>query len=189
MKNTALIMIDLQNDYFPKGRMELVAAEEAAGKAKLLLEYARKHEVVVVFLQHIAMQPGATFFLSGTRGIEIHDSLQPMETEKVFRKHFPNSFRETGLEAYLQDLGITQLVLCGMMTHMCVDATVRAAFDKGYSCILSHDACATTALQFQGESIAASHVHGSFMAALGAIYAQVATAEECIQMLVKQSQQ
>lgn len=183
MKKTALIMIDLQNDYFPGGRMVLSGAEEAVEQAKLLLEHARKNEINIVYLKHIAINQEAKFFLPDTRGVDIHDALQPLETEELFQKHYPNSFRETGLGTYLQKQDIEQLLFCGMMSHMCVDATVRAAFDFGYSCLLAHDACATRALQFQQQTIGASQVHGSFMAALGARYAQVATAEECIQIV------
>ena len=183
MEKTALIMIDLQNDYFPGGRMELVGSEEAADKAKLLLEHARTNGINVIFLKHISIYPGATFFLPDTSGIEIHEKLYPLETEELFEKSYPNSFRETGLGEYLQQQKIRQLLLCGMMTHMCVDATVRAAFDEDYSCLLAHDACATRALQFRGQTIDALQVHGSFMAALASRYAKVATAEECIKIL------
>jgi len=183
MKKTALIMIDLQNDYFQGGRMELVGAEEAVDKANLLLNHARKNGINVVFLKHISIYPGATFFLPDTKGIEIHDALQPLETEELFQKHYPNSFRKTGLGDYLQEQEIQQLLFCGMMSHMCVDATVRAAFDKDYACLLAHDACATRNLQFAKQEIDAASVHGSFMAALGAVYAQVMKTEECIQLL------
>ena len=185
MEKTALIMIDLQNDYFPGGRMELVGAEKAGDKAKLLLDYARKNGINVIFLKHISSSPGATFFLPDTSGIEIHDTLQPLETEELFKKSYPNSFRETGLGEYLQQQKIRQLLFCGMMSHMCIDATIRAAFDKDYSCLLAHDACATRNLQFRGQTIDASQVHGSFMAALAARYAKVVTAEECIEILEK----
>lgn len=181
--DTALVMIDFQMDYFPEGRMELVGAEAAAARAQELLQHCRQLELPVVYLQHISVQPGATFFLPETGGIDLHGSLQPLGTETVLKKHYPNSFRDTGLQKLLRGQGIERLVFCGMMSHMCVDATVRAAFDLGFSCLLAHDACATRNLQFGEREIDAASVHGSFMAALGAVYAQVVQTEECIRLL------
>lgn len=163
--------------------MELVGAEAAAAKAQDLLRHCRQLELPVVSLQHIADRPGATFFLPETNGIALHPFLKPPAAGTVLKKHSPNSFRATGLEELLRGQGIKRLVLCGMMTHMCVDATVRAAFDLGFSCLLAHDACATRDLQFGEQEIDAASVHGAFMAALGAVYAQVMTTEQCIQLL------
>lgn len=183
MKKTALLIIDIQNDYFSGGRMELVGADKALHNAKKLLDCARTANLPVIFMHHVAEQEGAAFFLPNTQGVELHKELVPRENEVVMKKHFPNSFRETGLDELLQVKNISQLLICGMMSHMCVDATTRAAFDKGYDCVLAHDACATRDLQFFGKTIAAEDVHGAFMAALGARYAQVATSDECVKLL------
>ncbi len=99
--DTALVMIDFQKDYFPEGRMELVGAEAAAARAQELLQHCRQLELPVVYLQHISVQPGATFFLPETGGIDLHGSLQPLGSETVLRKHYPNSFRDTGLKALI----------------------------------------------------------------------------------------
>jgi len=186
MKNTALLLIDLQNDYFPGGRMELSGAEEALINAEKLLNYAREKGVYVIFMQHFAVQPEATFFLPDTAGAQLHESLVPFEHEPVLKKNYPNSFRETGLEDYLLLNSISQLFICGMMSHMCVDATVRAAFDKDYSCILAHDSCATRSLQFLNQTVDAKDVQTAFMAALSARYAQVLNTSECLEILDKQ---
>jgi nicotinamidase-related amidase len=159
----------------------LVNAEQAAENARLLLSNCRDNELPVVYLQHTSMQPGATFMLPDTDGITIHKKVQPLASEKVIIKHYPNSFRDTGLKEYLAERGINHLILCGMMSHMCVDATVRAAFDLGFECVVAHDACTTRNLQFGEQVIDAPEVHGSFMAALSAVYAQIMTTEECLQ--------
>ena len=91
-------------------------------------------------------------------------------------KNFPNSFRATELGALLKKNNIERIVFAGMMTHMCVDATVRAAFDFGYDCALAQDGCATRALVWGDKTVAAADVHGAFLAALGAVYARVDTA-------------
>lgn len=178
---TALILIDFQMDYFHGGKMELFNAEQAVKNGGLLLSHCRDNELPVVYLQHISNQPGATFMLPDTNGTNIHRTLKPLASERVITKHFPNSFRETGLEEFLVGQRVKRLILCGMMSHMCVDATVRAAFDLGFECVVPHDACTTRNLQFGEQVIDASLVHGAFMAALGAVYAQIMTTEACIQ--------
>lgn len=179
----ALLLIDIQNDYFPGGKMELEGSVEASRQAKRLLEYLREQDLPVVHIQHVAIRPGSTFFLPDTEGVKTHRNVQPLEGETVIQKHFPNSFRETPLLDHLRGQHIDRLVICGMMTHMCVDATARAAFDYGFDCLIAGDACATRKLQFGDESIPAAHVHGSFLAALNGSYGKVATAEAILREL------
>ena len=181
--NPALVLVDIQKDYFPKGRMEVVGAVEANRNAVKLLNHFREKQLSVVHVQHISTRPGATFFLPDTEGINFYEGVMPLSNETVIQKHFPNSFRDTRLNEYLASRGIKELVICGMMSHMCIDATVRAAFDKGYACIVAHDACATRSLVFNGIDIPAPHVHGAYMAALGAVYAKVLSAKEIVRTL------
>ena len=174
---TALILVDIQKDYFPGGRMELSGSASAGLKAGQLLQRFRAKGLPVFHVQHLSVQPGATFFLPNTDGVQIHASVAPLPLEPVVQKHFPNSFRDTELLGKLKALEITQLVICGMMSHMCIDTTVRAAFDQGFSCILAQDACATRDLSFGGRTLPAADVHASFMAALGMVFATVVDAD------------
>lgn len=175
---SALIIIDIQNDYFPGGAMEVVGAAAAATQATKLLAAFRQQARPVVHIQHIAARPGATFFLPDTVGAEIHQSVLPSPGEPVFRKHFPNSFRETPLLEYLRSSGISHLVIAGMMTHMCVDTTTRAAADLGFACALAHDACATKALSFNGIQVSAESVQTAYLAALNGLFAKVVPTNE-----------
>jgi nicotinamidase-related amidase len=169
----ALVLIDIQNDYFPGGAMELQGTEAAAEKARRVLEHFRAAGKPVVHVRHLATQQGASFFVPRTPGSETHELVEPLSREPVIEKHFPSAFRETGLDGLLRELGADRLVFVGMMTHMCVDTTVRAAFDLGYACTLLHDACATRDLSFLGETVPAAQVHAAFMAALGPRFANV----------------
>ena len=178
--NPALVLVDIQKDYFPKGRMEVVGALEASRATIKLLSHFREKKLTVVHVQHISTRPGSTFFLPNTEGVDFYEDVIPLPGEIVIKKHFPNSFRDTQLNEYLVSQGIRELVICGMMSHMCIDATVRAAFDRGYACTVAHDACATRSLVFSGIDIPAPHVHGAYMAALGAVYAKVSRAEEIV---------
>ena len=175
---TGLILVDIQNDYFTGGRMELVEMQQAAKKAGELLSDFRRRSWPTFHIQHIAAQKGATFFLPETEGAALHESIQPQGDELVIQKHFPNSFRETSLLQELERHDVKKLVICGAMSHMCIDATTRAAADHCFECTVVQDACATRDLEFGGKTIAAADVHGAFMAALGAAYARVVNLAE-----------
>lgn len=178
---TGLLIIDIQNDYFPGGKMELEGSNQAAQAARQLLDFFRAHRLPVFHIQHLATRPGATFFVPGTPGAEIHAEVKPLENEIVVQKHFPNSFRETELLQLLQHHQIQRLAIAGMMTHMCVDATVRAATDYGFECLIAHNACATRALNFSGRIVPAADVHAAFLAALNGTYGKVLSTAEIIQ--------
>jgi len=169
----ALILIDIQNDYFPGGAMELAGMEEASALAGTALEEFRRRGLPVWHVRHESVQPGATFFLPGTPGAEIHPSVAPLENEAVIEKHWPNAFRETSLLDQLRSEAVEDLVICGAMSHMCIDATTRAAFDLGFRCTLLADACATRGLFYDGVEVPAGQVHAAFMAALSMPYASV----------------
>ncbi|MBU2646270.1 cysteine hydrolase [bacterium] len=175
-----LILIDIQNDYFPAGKMELVQIDQAARNASRVLTVFRKNQLPIFHVQHISNRPGATFFLPDTPGVDIHASVTPHQGETLVTKQFPNAFRETELLDLLNRSGIREIVICGAMSHMCVDATVRAGFDLGFQCTVIADACATRDLAFSGLVVEAAKVHAAFMAALSAPYARVMSAEDFI---------
>jgi nicotinamidase-related amidase len=175
---TSLLIVDIQNDYFPGGAMEVPGAGAAAAQAATLLSSFRRRSRPVTHIQHISTRPGATFFLPDTAGAEIHASVRPAPGEQVFQKHFPNSFRETRLLEHLRAAGISQLVIAGMMTQMCIDSTTRAAADLGFKCFLAHDACAARALSFSGVQVSAENVQTAYLGALNGLFAKVMSADE-----------
>jgi nicotinamidase-related amidase len=175
-----LIMIDLQNDYFPGGKMELVGIENAAENARIILTEFRKKKLPVIYIQHISKTPNALFFLQGTDGAKINGKVMPQAGEVIVVKNYPNSFRGTSLLEILKNECIADLVICGAMSHMCIDATTRAAFDLSFNCVVAEDACATRDLIFNSRIIKASEVHASFMAALSSPYAKVVTTRDIV---------
>lgn len=182
-EKTALIIIDVQNDYFPGGTMELINAEEAAKKTKAVLSYFRENKMSVIHVKHIAVQDGATFFLPDTKGAEINEMVFPIPGEKIITKNYPNSFRETDLLAYLKENKFTNLVFSGMMTDVCVDATVRAAMDNGFHNTIISDAVATRDRNLNGKSVPAAQINMAYLAGLNALdglYAEVASSDEFI---------
>ncbi len=176
MENTALLIIDVQNDYFPGGKMTLDGAEVATKNIRQMLDYFRKHDLPVIHIMHISTNEGATFFIPDTPGVVFNSRATPQESEKVIVKHFPNSFRETELLEYLRANSIKNLVITGMMTDVCVEATARAAFDFGFSNTIIGDATATRNRELNGEVVKATDVQKSFLAgisALGDLYARI----------------
>ena len=168
----ALLIIDVQNDYFPGGASELSHPFEAEKRIQELNTESRNCGRPIIYIQHFN-PPNDTFFLEGTFGAEISERIKPQAEDKVIIKRYPNSFLETELNAHLKSLQVDTLIVCGMMTHMCVDTTVRAAMDYGYRVKLVANACATMDLVLNGETIPAETVQKAFIAALDGVFATV----------------
>ena len=180
MSKTALIIVDLQNDYFQGGKCELEGTEAAATKAATLLENFRAKGLPVVHVRHEFPTTDAPFFAPNSDGVNVHPSVQEIKGEPVVIKHQINSFRDTNLKEILDELDVDSVLICGAMSHMCIDAVTRAANGFGYNCAIAHDACATLGLDFKGITVPASHVHAAFMAALNFAYANVASTDELL---------
>jgi nicotinamidase-related amidase len=179
---TALLVIDIQKDHFPGGKYPLVNPLEAAQKAYMLLQCFREHGGYHVHVQHISRNPDATFFISGDRGTDIHDSAAHFEDEPIVYKHQPNAFLDTDLLKMLKSEGVDRVVITGMMTHLDVDATARAAADLGFQVIIAEDACATRDLKDGETTIPAEQVQKTFLAAFKP-YGKVMKSEEILALL------
>ncbi|MDF3163082.1 cysteine hydrolase family protein [Pseudomonas proteolytica] len=178
MAKQALILIDIQNDYFPQGKWPLVDVEAAADKAQQLLQAFRQAGDAVIHVRHEFTADDAPFFTPGSEGAHLHPKVLNENDEPVVLKHFVNAFRQTNLREVLEQRSITDLVVVGSMSHMCIDAVVRAAADYGYTVTVIHDACATRDLEFNGKTVAAAQVHEAYMASLAFAYASVVSADE-----------
>jgi nicotinamidase-related amidase len=183
MSITALLLIDFQNDYFQGGKYPLSGTEAAAEKGAQIVAAFRDKKLPVVHVRHEFPTEDAPFFTPGSEGAKIHPSLAPIEGEPVVSKFQINGFRDTNLKEVLDKAKVENLVIVGAMSHMCIDAVVRAANDYGYQCSVAHDACATLDLEFNGTTVSAKDVHAAFMAALAFAYANVATTEDIIAAL------
>ena len=173
-QKTALLIVDIQEFYFPGGRMQLENPELAGMNAGLLLDHFRENGMLVYHVRH-NFEPGG----------DIHPYVKPVEGETVISKDEVNAFAGTGLlEIMLQD-SVEQLVICGMQTHMCMEAAVRAAHDYGFVCLVASDACASRALQFDEHIIPAKNVHYSTLSTLQGSYARVITTDAIIREFSK----
>ncbi|OCW58444.1 cysteine hydrolase family protein [Hoeflea olei] len=178
MPKTALILIDIQNDYFEGGLWTLPEMDRAAANAARLLSAARQAGKLVIHIRHEMASEAAPFFRPGSAGAQIHASVAPGNDERVITKARPNSFHNTPLLDVLRETGVEAVTLCGAMSQMCVDATARAAADFGFAVTVVGDACAARAASFGGVEVDASAVHAAFMAPLAMSYGKVVTTAE-----------
>jgi len=188
MPKRALVLIDIQNDYFPGGKWTLRGIESAADNAARVLAAARAAGDLVVHVRHEFPTTDAPFFAPGSDGAQIHPKVTNREGEPVVLKHHVNAFRETDLKAILDRHGVEEVVICGAMSHMCVDAGTRAASDLGYRCVVVHDACATRDQEFEGAVVPAAQVHAAFMTALKFGYAASVSTEEYLSKKARKPQ-
>lgn len=173
---TALLIVDIQNFYYPGGLLPLVNPEAAGRQAKVLLDSFRTRHWPVFHIRHLPANGP-----EDNRQYAIHPDVAPVPGETVIGKRHANAFRETGLLEQLKTAGITRLVICGMQTHMCVEAAARAGADLGFEVTVAGDACATRDLSFGGVTVPAAQVHAATLAALAGSYGQVRTVAEWLE--------
>lgn len=178
MSKRAILVVDLQNEYWPTGNLPLQGIEVAAANAARVIAHARDKGDLVVHIRH--EMPGGPVFVPGSEGVQINEAVLPQGDEPVITKNFPNSFRDTGLKDLLDKNGIEEVVVIGAMSHMCVDGTTRAANDLGYKTVTIHDACATRDVEFNGRTSPADHVHATIMGALAFLYGDVNSTDELL---------
>jgi len=171
-KKIALLIIDIQEFYFPEGSVPLVSPLEAAINAKELLNEFRNRNLLIVHIRHNA-----------SSGEDIHPMVTPLENEEVITKNKANAFIGTNLLDYLHNNKITDLIICGMQTHMCVEAATRAASDYGFNCTVIEDACATRDLKYRDNTIKAIEVHYSTLSSLNRTYATIKTTQQFLDEL------
>jgi nicotinamidase-related amidase len=178
MTKQAIIVVDIQNDYFPGGKWELVGVDAAADNANRVINNARKNGDAIIHIRHETLAENAPFFVPNTEGSQLHEKAKNLPQERVIVKHYMNPYRDTDLKTLLDDLKVERVVVIGNMSHMCIDAVTRASDDFGYETTVIHDACATHDLEFNGVKVPAPQVHAAFMAALSFGYAKVVSTAE-----------
>ncbi|KMT21981.1 cysteine hydrolase family protein [Clostridium cylindrosporum] len=175
----ALILVDIQNDYFPGGKFELANTSNTVKNIRKLLDYFRDNSYPIIHIQHISLSEDATFFIKDSVGVEIYKGVTPIDGEHLVQKNYPNSFFKTNLMEILEKEDIKNVVVCGMMSHMCIDSTVRGGFELGLKCTLVEDCCTTRDLVIGEKKVNWENVHNSFMASLST-FAKVITVDDFI---------
>lgn len=173
-----LVVVDLQNEYLPTGKLPLTGIEAAVANAVRVISHSRDTGIPVFHIRHESDNEGAPIFVKGSCGAEIQPAVAPEGHEPVIVKTHINAFRETNLQQQLEGADIRELVVIGAMSHMCIDAVVRAAADMGYPVTVLHDACATLDLTFGGVNVPAAQAHATMMAAFEFGYATVKSVDD-----------
>ena len=161
----------------PGGDWPVARMDEVSANAARLLENARANGDTIIHIRHEIPSDEAPFFRPGSEGAQTHASVAPAADEPVILKHKANSFQDTSLRQDLEAAGVTDVVICGAMSQMCIDATSRAAADFGFAVTVVEDACGAKELAFGGVEVPAAQVHAAFMAPLAMSYAKVMTAD------------
>lgn len=178
MSKRAILVVDLQNEYLSTGKLPLVGIDLALANAARVIADARVNGDPVIHIRHEITNPDIPFFVPGTDGVQIHPTVAAAADELVIVKNYPNAFLQTELKQVLDENGMENVTIVGAMSHMCIDATTRAASDFGYKVTVVHDACATRDLEFGGQVVPAAQVHATLMSALAWAYATVKTTDE-----------
>ena len=176
MTDRALIVIDVQNEYFTGGTWALPDAERTLPNILRLIARARETGVPVVFIQHVTPE-GASVFARGSVGGELRPELGVRQEDTLFQKQHPSAFQGTGLYDFLRARGVTSVDVCGYMTQMCCDTTTREAYSRGYAVRLLSDAMAARDLTVDDQVIPHDVVHQVHLASL-ARFATILTSNE-----------
>ncbi|HHF0535169.1 TPA: cysteine hydrolase family protein [Vibrio alginolyticus] len=146
MTQKALLVIDLQNDYFPEGKFPLWNTESTLDNVKRAITKANEQDIPVIHIQHIA-DPAmgiAPFFNEGSDGANIHPEVLALApNSEIVVKHFTDSFEGTRLEEVLASKNVTELLVCGMMTQNCVTHTAISKSADKYDVSILMDSCTT----------------------------------------------
>ena len=183
-KQTAVIVIDMQNEYFAGGKMPIPDGMQALNNSKRIVEFAHKNSMPVFFVRHLGAADGP-LFAAGSRFAEFHQDLQPGKNDRVIDKATPSAFVGTDLQKQLDGLGIKQLIVTGLMTHMCVSSTARDAVPLGYSVIIPEDATATRDLATWNDNVVDHNVlHQAALAGVADVFAAIKTTDAVLALPV-----
>lgn len=174
----ALLVIDVQNEYFaPHGKRVLPEGEKALDQIQALLNEARKAGLPIIHITHESLPPESPVFRAGTPGSEPHAAISVLPGERHILKHFPGSFSQTPLEAYLRQVGADTVIVCGFMTHLCCDTTTRQARERGFNVLFASDATATRDLTVNGQTVPYSTIQQATLAVMTAFSTVLSTTE------------
>ncbi len=197
IKSCAILMIDMQKDFVLPGGFgeslgnDVSQLEAAVAPCKQLLDFARDRDMLVVHtreghrhnLSDVFQSklerckptakigdegPMGRILIRGENGHDFVDELQPVESEVVIEKPGKGAFYSTELDLILRRANITDLLVAGVTTEVCVSSTVREANDRGYNCIVIDECCASYFPDFHQSAL-------EMIAAQGGIFGFVST--------------
>lgn len=140
----ALLVIDVQNDYFSEGKLPLWNTEATLNNIEAAVRIAHTKQISVIYVQQFTDPKVAEMFNEGTEGAEIHPRLKDAAPNAhVIVKAFADSFHKTDLDQLLSKLNVSTLLVCGMMTQNCVTHTAISKAAEKYEVFILSDCCTT----------------------------------------------
>ncbi len=173
---TALLVIDVQNEYFT-GSMPVTYPVESFKNILMAMDHAQAAGITVVVIQHTNAAKNAATFNKGTVNWQLHDEIKKRHADIVVEKNLPGSFTGTNLDSWLKEQGISNVTIAGYMTQMCCDTTARQAFHRGYTVEFLSDATGTLSVTNSAGTITAGELHHAILVTQQMLFSRVLTTE------------
>jgi nicotinamidase-related amidase len=180
IKNRALLVIDVQNEYFT-GKLPVCYPKDTLPNVLSLIDVAKLHNIPIVIVQHTLLAENATAFLKGSEGWKLHDSVKDIEPEHYVQKNYPSSFVGTDLQEWLEANDIDTVVISGYMTQFCCDSTAKYAMHLGYNVEFLSDATATLGFENSAGKVSAEELHRAVLVHQAARFSYVLSTKEWIE--------
>lgn len=180
----ALLVIDVQNEYFT-GKLPVCYPADTLPNVLAAIDAAKEAGIPVVIVQHTMTSPGASAFVKGSDGWELHDAVKGIEVDHYVEKNLPSSFVGTDLQAWLDGNGIDTVVISGYMTQFCCDTTAKYAMHLGYNVEFLSDATATLGFENEAGRVSAEELHRAILVQQAARFSHVLPTEAWIANIKK----
>ncbi len=181
-KKRALLVIDVQNEYFT-GKLPICYPAETLPNILTAAAVSKDNGIPVVVVQHSMVQKEATAFVKGSEGWQLHSAMKAVEPDHYVEKHLPSAFVGTNLHAWLQTHEIDTVVISGYMTQFCCDTTARYAMHLGYNVEFLSDGTATLGFENSAGKISAKELHRAILVVQAARFSDVLTTEAWMEAL------
>ncbi len=177
--NKALLVIDVQNEYFT-GKLPVSYPENSFQSILKVIDFSNQKDIPVVLIQHTNTGENTFTFKKGTCEHEIHEDVLKRDYNKIIEKHLPGSFTGTELESWLKENNIETVTICGYMTQMCCDTTARQAMHRGYNVEFLSDATGTLDISNSAGEISAPELHKAILVTQAMRFSKVISTKEWI---------
>jgi len=181
----ALIVIDVQNEYFEGGALPITYPPNSFEQIKTAIDEAQKAGMTTVLVQHTSLKENAGAFVRGSKLWDFHDEIKALKPDLYIEKNHASSFAGTDLNYRLRSLGIDTVSIIGYMTQNCCDATARDASQLGFNVEFLSDANGTLAFKNEAGEVSAEELHRAFLVAQAFGFSRVLTLKEWIPLLKK----
>jgi nicotinamidase-related amidase len=176
-RSSALLVIDVQNGMFSDPKDPVYQGEKLIETIKKLIYEMRQKSFPIIYVRHEG--PPGSPLEKGSYGYEIRSEITPLKSDSIINKTTPNSFVNTNLQSLLDDRNITELIICGLQSELCIDTTCRQAAALGYKVILIEDGHST----FDTEILPAEKIRMHHNALLQGWFVTIKTSSEILQII------